>query len=150
MSVFLSTNPVAQPQPAAQTVTPEPAGQTAGPSGAVPPEAVQPTQQTGTEIKARDATAFAGKGAGAGGQQPESYGALRPAVPREKPIDATPGSVLSAQVAGQAPAQEPDRSDPTFMERILAAEEDPEERAQPTLILPDPIPTADVLKRMSA
>lgn len=151
MNVFSPIAPVTQPTPSTQTTTQQPLGQTAAPSGAVAPEAVKPTQQTNAEIASRDATAYAGKGAGAGAQDSPNQPRALLTETGKRPPDAAPASVLSARMSETDPS--PEKPDPPEVNskrrEFVFNQADPDAEKllpRPPLKLPDPLPTSPFLK----
>lgn len=129
MSVLPLTNAVSLAQTQSNALLAEPPGQTASAMRDIGPEAVAPTRQSVTEPLVRDGTAFAGMGAGAGGDT--ALGPVKALTSRgeSRPPDAAPRSVINAQAEQATPAS-------ALPDGIAEAPE-----------MPDPLPTSPFLKR---
>ncbi|WP_370399073.1 hypothetical protein [Sulfitobacter sp. JB4-11] len=140
MSVLLLTNPYA---PQAQQPIGGSLGMTYAAAGAMTPQAVTPTQSSADAGKSGSSTSYDGSGAGAGGAAAQRP--LKLDRPPERPADATPRSIVTAQAESTAKddpairAQSP--AEPT---EIVDMAEQTRQRAQE---MPLPLPTLPFLMR---
>lgn len=102
MSVLLLTNPFAPPPASGGSAQADTGGPSQAESGGNT-NTVQPSPQSGTQNDTGSSTSNGGTGAGAGGSgaQTPLSGLSRFA----RPLDATPSSVVNAQVTDRAPTQ---------------------------------------------
>ncbi|KIN75045.1 hypothetical protein Z945_2944 [Sulfitobacter noctilucae] len=161
MSTILLTNPFAPLQPPSNSGGQAPAGAETSPPSGTAPTAVQPFTQSGTDNQSGSPTSYSGTGAGAGGAAAQQKPAGKSGL--VTPTDADPSSVVSAQVAEQAEAEQ-DVFSQTAISRMEArrdaasvkdgtsedAEPEPPlelPKSETARELPDPLPTSPFLKR---
>lgn len=138
MSVLLLTNPYAS-----QAAPPGPGSMamTYGVAGAMTPQAVTPTQSSADTANNGSSTSYGGTGAGAGGAAAQQPMKLEKAP--ERPADATPRSIVTAQAESAAPEPKAVRAEPPAEPpEIIDMAEQTRQRAQE---MPLPLPTLPFL-----
>ncbi len=155
MSILLLTNPFAPQQPPPTSGAPGPAGVDAPAPTAAGPAAVQPSARSGAQNNSGSSTSYSGSGAGAGGSAAQQR--LGPSSRLVSPTDAAPASIVSAQVATQAPMDDSTasqtglpsgRRDSAPIDGWKQPADVTEfRRSETARELPDPLPTSPFLKR---
>lgn len=138
MSVLLLTNPFASQ---AQPPTGGSMAMALGTAGAIGPQAVTPTKSSADTSGSGSSTSFDGSGSGAGGAAARQ--SLKPDSPSARPADATPRSIVTAQVESAAQnAPTIKAAPPAEPPEIIDMAEQTRQRAQE---MPLPLPTLPFL-----